>query len=257
MVAVHENPVIWVVIQARLGSARLPRKVLADIQGKTMLERVVQRAQQIGYPVCVAVCDPELALYCAEHGWPYVEGSEEDVLGRYLEAARVLDADHVVRVTADCPFLDVEAAQWTVQHHLETGADLTTYHLAEGRGIEVFTRAALERAAEEAWSEFDRDSPDTYILNHSDRFRVEYMKFSVDTPRDLELARRRAMANTGFDATRGITAPNVGGKHSGTDRAFDGSFTSEGSSGNPGLENPWEGADATPKPGELPPLKNL
>ncbi len=68
------------------------------------------------------------------------------------------------------------------------------------------------------------------------------------------------MANKGFDATRGRVGPNRGGTHGGINPAGgkgDESHTTEGSSGNPGLENPWEGADATAHPGQVPPLKSL
>lgn len=181
---------IWTIIQARLGSERLPRKVLGDIGGHSMLEHVCARAVHLGAPFAVSVPDPELAVYCANHRWICFLGSEHDVLDRYVQAARALEADHVVRVTADCPFLDVEAGKWTIQEHLDFGADLTAYE-AEGRGVEVFTRAALERSAAEAEGAFYREHPDEWILQHPNDFRTRYVKFSVDTQEELELARRR------------------------------------------------------------------
>jgi spore coat polysaccharide biosynthesis protein SpsF (cytidylyltransferase family) len=99
-----------------------------------------------------------------------------------------------VRVTGDCPFLDVEAARWTLDQHLAGDADLTTYHLAEGRGVQVFKASALKSAdtlADDQPAKW-RHSPDVFILDHPGLFSVEYMKFSVDTPEELELARRRA-----------------------------------------------------------------
>lgn len=182
------------VVQARLGSTRLPRKVLADIGGRTLLERVVDRASLIGYPVCVAIPpDVELALLCAENEWTYVEGSETDVLGRYADAARALRADHVVRVTADCPFLDVEAARWTVEWHHQTGADFT-HHVAEGRAVQVLKTTALLNAEKLAPGPvgFYRDSPDEWILHSPGRYHIEQVKFSVDTEAELETARLRA-----------------------------------------------------------------
>lgn len=204
---------IITVIQARLASTRLPGKVLMDMgDGRTMIEWVVERAERIGYPVVVAV--PDIADDLRTFVWRYLFshiGSEQDVLLRLVGAARMWGADHVIRVTADCPFLDVEAARWTVDHHLATGADFTHY-IAEGRGVEVFTREALERSdresaasPEESWAlrnsgdftrfrsrQWYREHPDEWILNHPDRFHVETVKFSVDTPADLERARVRA-----------------------------------------------------------------
>lgn len=187
---------VWTIIQARLGSTRRPAKVIADIAGKLLIERAVERAERIGYPVCVTIplLDSELAQVCLSRDWTYVEGPEDDVLDRYRLAARTVHADHIIRVTADCPFLDVEAARWTVDHHLESGADFTTYHLAEGRGVEVFTREALEESAELAPRSVRiyREHPDEWILHNPRRYHIEWMKFSVDTPEDLEQARKRA-----------------------------------------------------------------
>lgn len=180
---------VWVVVQARTGSTRRPAKVLARLGDGTLLEAVHQRASLVGPPVCVAIPhgDTPIAHLCLDKGWLYVDGPEEDVLARFVLTARVLDADHIVRVTADCPFLDVEAARLTLNQHLRSGAELTTFHLAEGRGVQVFTRDALERANDHAGRR-DRHSPDVWLLDHG---RVEYMKFSVDTEDELRLARRR------------------------------------------------------------------
>ena len=252
-------------MQARLGSKRLPQKVLADIGGQRLIDRVVDRATQIGYPVCVATPSWEFFWRCYARQFSELGVEEKDVLGRYVEAARQLRADHIIRVTADCPFLDVEAARWTVQHHLQTGADFTHY-VAEGRGVEVFTREALEESYKLAprGVRFYHEHPDEWILHNPRRYHIETMKFSVDTAEDLELARRRAMAtnksNVGFKATLGQVAKNRGGTHGGINPAgapAESSHKPTASSGNPGLQLPWDGADASDKPGALPPLKSL
>lgn len=162
-----------------------------------MLDWVVARAKDIGYPVALAIPegDTELARVCVQRDWLYVEGPEDDVLARYAKACRELSADHIIRVTADCPFLDPWAARVTVAHHLECGADLT-WDYAEGRGVQVFTAQALYWADKQAVRE-DRHSPDLYLIDlhkMNRRAAVEYMKFSVDTEEELEQARRRADA---------------------------------------------------------------
>lgn len=187
---------IWTIIQARTGSHRLPGKVLMHIGDKTLIQRVVESSEQIGYPVCVAipVGDNRLALECLERGWSYVEGPEDDLLDRYVMAARAMHADHIIRVCADSPFIDPWAARQTVRHHLDTGADYTTFHLAEGRGVEVFTRHCLERSQVEAPRDIVRyrEHIDEWVLANQNKFRCEWVKFSVDTLEDLELARKRA-----------------------------------------------------------------
>lgn len=184
---------IHVLIQARLGSTRLPRKVLMDIGGKSMLERVWERASQIGPPTALVIPeqDTELALYAVARDWPYLLGPEEDVLARYAQAATALNADHFIRCTADCPFLDVEAARLTLAEHLEGGYDLTTYHEAEGRGVQVYRTETLVRVNKIARHDM-RHSPDLVLLSSYGPWAVHHVRFSCDTPNDLLTARRRA-----------------------------------------------------------------
>src|SRR5687767_9328590 len=98
------------IVQARLASHRLPNKVLADVEGKEMLLRVVERARQIPKVSKVVVTAPHnersLHEWCFENKVALVVGNPMDVLARYHTAARVEQADIVVRLTADCPCLD-------------------------------------------------------------------------------------------------------------------------------------------------------
>jgi spore coat polysaccharide biosynthesis protein SpsF len=204
---------IWTVIQARLGSTRLPRKVLLPFGGGLLIDAVVERASQLGYPVALAIPsgDVELARKCIGREWIYVEGSEDDVLARYVDAARVLDADHVVRVTADCPFLDVEAGRWTIREHVESGADFTAY-VAEGRGVEVFSRWALEYLNEIiGLTPYLREHPDEHVLLNPQSFKTNFVKFSVDTEEELDIARGRI----GSQGERTAASVGVHGRGSG------------------------------------------
>ena len=99
------------IIQARLGSTRLPAKVLRDVQGQTMLKRVVRRVQQCKYIDQVVVAtsnetvDEPLVEYCQEEGFDVCQGSHLDVLSRYTDTAIAHKADNIVRITADCPLI--------------------------------------------------------------------------------------------------------------------------------------------------------
>jgi spore coat polysaccharide biosynthesis protein SpsF len=103
---------IVAIVQARMGSARLPGKVLMDIAGATMLDRVLERTSRSRLldDVLVATttepADDELSNHCAMRTWPCFRGSQFDVLDRYLRAAQAAKADVIVRVTADCPLID-------------------------------------------------------------------------------------------------------------------------------------------------------
>lgn len=100
------------VIQARMGSERLPGKVLRDIAGKTMIDRVIERAQRClsidGVIIATSTnaSDDVLADHCRSNGVHVVRGSENDVLSRYALAAEKFRCEYVVRITSDCPLID-------------------------------------------------------------------------------------------------------------------------------------------------------
>ena len=112
------------VIQARMGSTRLPGKVLLDLAGEPMLVRVVHRVQRAGLldEVMIATtidpADDVIAQLCAVRGWPYTRGSQDDVLDRYYQAALTSQADLVVRITSDCPLIEPTVIDWIVTEFL-------------------------------------------------------------------------------------------------------------------------------------------
>lgn len=190
MVAVG-SPVVITVIQARTGSTRLPNKVLADIDGLTMIERVHQRCLEFGYPVIVTppVLDVDFQHFLIDKGIEFFYGSEKDVLSRYVNCMNHYQADHVVRVCGDSPLIDPEAARITIRHHLDSGADFTHYP-AEGRGVEVFTRYVLEESDQRGQAIWYREHPDEWILQNRHLYEIEELKFSVDTAEELERMRK-------------------------------------------------------------------
>lgn len=157
---------IVVVVQARTGSSRLPDKVMMDLNGRTVLAHVLDRARAIPGvdQVCCAVPDlPEddpLAELAKRLGAVVVRGSETDVLARYLKAARETGADAVVRITSDCPVLDPEVAGRVLSaldgaQAYASNVDPRSW--PKGLDAEAFTREALERAAVEAAAPYDRE----------------------------------------------------------------------------------------------------
>src|SRR4051794_39282133 len=138
-----------VIVQARAGSTRLPRKVLADLCGRPMLAWLIERLKR--HEVVVAtttddIDDPVEALATAE-GARVFRGHPTDVLRRYADAAAWADADPVVRISGDCPFIDAR----TVELVLDAlpGADLAQNHRGApwpfGLAVEALTRDALDR----------------------------------------------------------------------------------------------------------------
>ncbi len=200
-----------VVIQARTSSERLPGKVLADVAGRTMLERVVERSRRIEGVDCVVVAtsdapgDDAIADVCARRGWTVFRGSLADVLDRYVQAARMLDASHVLRVTADCPLLSWEEASRVVAHHVSEGNDCTHNlgmfgsGLPRGTEVEAFTREALEISWQEGHEPHHREHVDEYVYEHPERFAIRRVdapahlrrdyRLTVDEQPDLDLVR--------------------------------------------------------------------
>ncbi|MEN6409404.1 MAG: NTP transferase domain-containing protein, partial [Anaerolineaceae bacterium] len=126
---------IVALIQARMTSTRLPGKVMHEISGEPMIWRVVVRvlrARTLTNTVVVTSVDPSddpLAQFCAERGIPVFRGSLQDVLDRYIQAARAQAADVVVRITADCPVIDPGEIDHTVNEFLRSGVDFAANRL--------------------------------------------------------------------------------------------------------------------------------
>lgn len=197
------------VVQARMGSTRLPGKVLADIAGRPMLERVVERVRRASmvHDVIVATStDPQddpIAAWCAHHHTRCFRGSEADVLDRIYHAARQAGADVVVRVTADCPLIDAAVVDRVVARYLQGAHDYVTntlrYTLPDGLDVEVFGMDALAQVWREARLLADREHVTTYFrtsghfrianVEHTPDLSALRQRWTVDDPADLEFVR--------------------------------------------------------------------
>ncbi|MGK2961637.1 MAG: cytidylyltransferase domain-containing protein [Gemmatimonadaceae bacterium] len=198
------------IIQARIGSERLPGKVLLDIAGETMLSRVVRRMarseliDEIVIATSTNPADDAVVSAGSALGITVTRGSENDVLGRYGDAASVVGADVIVRASADSPFVDPEVCDLVVSSFMSADppVDYASNKLEPsfplGLDVEAFSRAALERAATEATEPFERAHVTVYIYSNPGRFmllpivaarNLHSWRWTVDTPEDLEFAR--------------------------------------------------------------------
>ncbi len=203
-----QHPKVVAIIQARMGSSRLPGKVLADIHGQPMLWYVVERtrsAKSVDDVVVATTTEPAdeaIVNFCREHGVDYFRGSENDVLDRYYQAARQHEAEAVVRITSDCPLIDPEIVDKTVRAFLEVLPDyasntaIRTY--PRGLDTEVVAFGALESAWRDSKKPYQRSHVTPYIYENPDRFRIlkvtgekDYSshRWTVDTAEDLEFVR--------------------------------------------------------------------
>ena len=117
------------IIQARMAARRLPGKVMLDIAGKSMIARVVERARRAErvnkfiIATTTDISDDPLVEFCKKRNYPYERGSMHDVLDRYYQAAKIHQADVIVRITADCPLIDPQVIDLTVDAFLGQNAD--------------------------------------------------------------------------------------------------------------------------------------
>lgn len=175
---------VAVIIQARMGSSRLPGKVMLSLPtGRTVIEEIILRCQGIrvpGHNTSVIVATPAFGgnEVLEEHmrSSPHVDGfmiythsgKENDVLSRYRHASNLVDnVDHIMRITADCPCLDASVCNLILDSHIKSCSDYSSNTLSRtyphGYDCEVFTRAALYDAYDNASSPYDREHVTPYI----------------------------------------------------------------------------------------------
>jgi spore coat polysaccharide biosynthesis protein SpsF (cytidylyltransferase family) len=193
------------VIQARSGSTRFPRKVLAPLQGRPMLAHIVERVSRARLVDRVVVAttdgrgDDDVASLATALGAGVTRGSEDDVLSRYVLAAREHDADVIVRITADCPLTDPVIVDAVLQARANESADYASNEepatFPEGYDCEVFTAACLARVDREATLPYEREHVTVRIREHLDDFitahvahdpDLSWMRLTVDVAADLD-----------------------------------------------------------------------
>jgi glutamate-1-semialdehyde 2,1-aminomutase len=196
------------IVQARLGSTRLPGKVLKPLGTRSLIGVLLERlskSKEIA-EVLVATSATAINAPLEEHvrslGFGCFRGDESDVLDRYLRAATASGADVVVRVTGDCPLIDPDLVDEVVRRFKATNADYTSNTspptFPDGLDTEVFTYAALERAAREATDPYDREHVTPYLRRSEGFARSVFpgdddfssLRWTVDELADYEVVRR-------------------------------------------------------------------
>ncbi len=200
-----------IIVQARMTSTRLPGKVLKDVQGKPLLEYLVERLRRVRladtFAVATTCNDTDLPIvdFCRRLDVPVTRGSEFDVLARYYEAALELDAETVVRITSDCPIIDPAVIDDVIRFYLDhqeqydyvSNALIQSYPY--GMSAEVFSFRALAEAHREAVAEPEREHVTPFIYTRPQRYRIGHVSYpqnlgdhrwTVDTQEDFDLVRR-------------------------------------------------------------------
>lgn len=178
------------IIQARLSSTRLPRKVLKDLGGKPVLQHVVDRLKKSELIDCVIVAtteddeDDELIDFCRSASVDFFRGEKADVLDRFYRCAKSTSASAVVRVTSDNPLIDTEVVNNTMQLFHSTGADYAANNLVKtfphGMDVEVMSMGSLRDACKLATRESDREHVTQYIRRNTQHFQLVNLRAKQD-----------------------------------------------------------------------------
>ena len=190
-----------VFLQVRLDSTRLPRKALANLGGKSVLEHCLSALSRVGTPLQIVVTEPasfnEVCPLAEAAGWKVFSGSKDNVLDRFVQAARKYKCQTIIRATADNPLVSAFLANTLLEEHLRADMDYSGYlEGPEGSGVEILRVGALEAA----WG----STPDAYECEHvspylyrrpgtfrihrpviPDQFRYPQGRITVDTADDL------------------------------------------------------------------------
>lgn len=200
------------IIQARMGSTRLPGKIMKELCGKTVLEHDLLRiaaaklVDQVVVATTVEAADDKVAAEAQRCGAKVFRGSEEDVLSRYYHAAQENRADVVVRMTSDCPLFDPRLLDRMLEEFLSAlqgdqpfdyfSNTLQRRTYPTGLDAEIFTFAALERAHLEGALPHEREHVTPYLYQNPDLFRLGGIgseedwsrhRWTLDTEDDYQL----------------------------------------------------------------------
>ncbi|HTS88408.1 MAG TPA: glycosyltransferase family protein [Gemmatimonadales bacterium] len=188
------------IIQSRVGSTRLPGKVLLPLGGRTVLERMLERVRSATRAGTVVVAttilpeDDQIARLCRDLKVLCFRGHPFDLLDRHIQTARSIGADHVVKVPSDCPLIDPDAIDLVVNYYLDHTVDLdyvSNLHPAsypDGNDVEIMSLAALEAAHAEATAQYEREHTTPFLWERPDRFRLGNVAWP--TGRDCSLTHR-------------------------------------------------------------------
>lgn len=187
----NARPKVVCITQARTTSTRLPRKVLLEVAGKSLLAHHLERLRrsakvdEVVLATTINASDDEVAALGQALGVRVARGSEDDVLSRFVLAARLSEADVIVRVTSDCPLIDPELIDQVVAALLADEqvdyAHLDMNLFPRGLDVEVFRRPLLDQADQDpATTAFEREHVTPYIYRRPERYRLRAIAAGMD-----------------------------------------------------------------------------
>lgn len=197
-------------VQARMGSTRLPGKVMLPVLNKTLLEYLLERLADVKEADTIAIltttnpADDNIVSFCKERNILCYRGSEENVLERYFEVAKKRKPDAIIRITSDCPLIDPDIVDKTIKAYKENFpsydyvSNSLEHTFPRGLDVEVFSYTALEETFKNAIREDEKEHVTPYIYRHPEKFKLKNiysdqdlssLRLTVDTKEDFKLIR--------------------------------------------------------------------
>ena len=171
-----------------MGSFRLPGKVLKPVGKRTLLGHILQRLKFLRHKALIIVAttdlkqDDVIEKFCRDEETNIFRGSEKNVLQRYFQCAELYKLEHIIRLTGDNPFTDIEELDRLIDLYFDTNSDFchSFSTLPIGTGAEIFSFNALSISMEEASKEYQFEHVDEYMLEHPEKFKTSILKVSKE-----------------------------------------------------------------------------
>ena len=204
---------VGIILQARTGSTRMPEKVILPFyEGKSILDLLIEKVQKLSVPAVLATTvnpsDDRICELAARHDFPVFRGSENDVLDRFIQAAREHKFDKIIRVCADNPFLDLAGMQTLIEAFEKSDTDYLSFQLAGNRPsilthfgfwTEAVRLDALEKAQQLTHEKMYHEHVTNFIYGNPEIFNVQFIqadplvfsrtdiRMTLDTPEDFKI----------------------------------------------------------------------
>lgn len=194
---------VGVIIQARMGSSRLPGKILMDFEGRSLLQHIIVRLKKLKQNVKIVIAtsvlekDDKVEAFCKQEKIDCFRGDENNVLKRYYECATLYGFRHVVRMTGDNPLPDIEELDKLIDFHIKNEMDFSENFsvLPIGVGMEIMSYDALEQSVNSATLPKHFEHADEYILDNLEKFKHA----TVETEQKKNHPHIRLTVDTGDD----------------------------------------------------------
>lgn len=205
---------IVAIVQARMGSTRLPGKIMLDVLGKPLLFRQLERISkaQLVDKIVVATStqkeDDDIVEFCLKYGYTCFRGSLDDLLDRHYQAAVRYDADIILKIPSDCPLIDHRIIDLVIENYLNNiekydfVTNLKPGSWPDGNDVELMPIHTLEQAWIEAKSKTEREHTTPFIINPGNGFKIKNIvwqtgldysathRWTIDYPEDYQFIRR-------------------------------------------------------------------